>query len=63
MTIRQAAAERTSIPDHRAPGYLDDMIMALRQIHERISEARGGRQLDVDAILDEIRGVPHSDRP
>ena len=48
------------VPQER-PGYLDDALKRLDGVHRRILERRLGVPIDVDALLDELRGYSDSD--
>jgi hypothetical protein len=40
----------------REPGYLDEVMERIRALHVQILARRGGELIDVDEILDELRG-------
>jgi hypothetical protein len=44
-------------------GSIAEMLEKIRPIHERILERRKGEPLDVDAVLDELRGREKERQP
>lgn len=49
--------ERERIEIRLAPGPNSELVADLRALQGRIADRRGGRELDVDGVLDEVRGA------
>jgi hypothetical protein len=50
-------APKRLISPEREPGYLQEALASIRRTRAKILAERGGRPIDVDSILDEMRGV------
>ena len=55
--------EGRPIPRSMPPGYLDEWLAGVRDMHERMRKRRKGAGIEVDDLLDELRGREHPPPP